>query len=228
MAAAPLSAIPIEDRTVSLTEEVRKVFIVDQASYDAAGRALQAVIAMRNEIIGHHAEPKRKAHEAHKAICDAEARLLRPVQELEKTLKAAIARYELEQDRKRETEERQATAQAERAALELQEQAIVAAELAGASSAEVAALCSAPLIVPQVETARAQRPDGIRASKTYCVDVTDLRALARAVAEGTAPEGVIEPNMKALNRMAVALKGALNVPGVKVQMKFIVSGREGK
>ncbi len=58
--------------------------------------------------------------------------------------------------------------------------------------------------------------------------MTDLRALARAIGEGAAPEAVIEPNLKALNRMAAALKGALKLPGVEVRRKVIVSGRESK
>jgi hypothetical protein len=46
-------------------------------------------------------------------------------------------------------------------------------------------------------------------------------ALVKAVAAGTQPLALLEPNMPALNKMATALKSAMNIPGVKAEERKV-------
>ena len=52
-------------------------------------------------------------------------------------------------------------------------------------------------------------------SENEVVDMKLVLETTGIVAEGKVPEGIIVADMTVLNRMAVALKGALNIPGVK-------------
>jgi len=52
--------------------------------------------------------------------------------------------------------------------------------------------------------------------------VTDLKALASGVVNGTVPPAFIEPNVKALNQWARATKGSAQLPGVRVIAEQVV------
>jgi hypothetical protein len=58
--------------------------------------------------------------------------------------------------------------------------------------------------------------EGVFLRMEYKTEITDMKELCRAVADGKVPEDYVVPNMKLLNDMARNLKTALCVPGVKV------------
>ena len=86
-----------------------------------------------------------------------------------------------------------------------------------------------PISVPVAQPATAmEQPKGFSTSDQFQVEVTDLKALAQAVAESKAPVEVLQPNLKVLTAMAKALKGNLQLPGVSIIRNLSVSGRKTK
>lgn len=60
-----------------------------------------------------------------------------------------------------------------------------------------------------------QRLEGVAFVEQWSVEVTDLKALALAVAEGRVPQTLIEANLSALTQLARALRTGFSVPGCR-------------
>lgn len=76
----------------------------------------------------------------------------------------------------------------------------------------------APVVVPKTTPKMAGGPVY---REVWAAEVTDIKALCLAVATGKASPECVTGNMVALNRMAVALKGTMNIPGVKAYSKRV-------
>lgn len=150
-------------------------------------------------------------------------------------------RIEEEARRKAEEEARRAAeAERQRLAIELEKARLAAeeaamaaameAELAGASPDAINAILEQPdAVVEEMQAVLAQpviavaipvaptyeRAAGVSVAKTYRAEVVDVRKLAAAVGAGTWPTNLIEPNQPALNAMARASKGSIEIPGVR-------------
>lgn len=208
----------LESKALTWPERAKSIAVTDQESCERAANVLLDVAAMRKEIQEHHAPLKKKAHEAHKAICDAEAKLLEPVAEAEKILKGAISKYQLEEQRKAEEARRIAEEQAQREADEAREAEIEAAEAAGASAEEIQSIVEQPVIptVPVVVTPAPQVPKGLASMTQYKGVVTSLPLLLKAAVEGKVPMSLVQANETALNQFVRATKGTVVIPGVRV------------
>jgi hypothetical protein len=71
-------------------------------------------------------------------------------------------------------------------------------------------------------------PKGISRPKTFVAEVTDLRLLCRAIADGKAPVHYVSANMTALNQLARAQQSALVLPGVRAIPSTGVSARSSR
>jgi hypothetical protein len=207
----------LEQKALTLPEQAKAIIIRDQPTYELAAEKLLAVAAMRREITEYHAPLKAKAHEAHKAICNAEAGMLAPVAEAERILKTGIATYTAEQRRIQEQREREAREAADRAAAEALEASIEAAEAEGASVDEVQAIIEQPMVAPAVYVAPTIQPvSGIGTAKTYHAELVSIRELCKAVALGQVPEAYVSANLPALNGVARSTKGSMRIPGIRI------------
>ena len=138
----------LEQRALSLPEKARSIVIRDQPTYTLAATTLQDVVAIRKQITEYHKPLKEKAHQAHQAICDAEAGMLKPIADAEAILKRGIGTWHAEQSRIEEEARRKAEEEARKAqeverqrqALELEKARLAAeqASLAAATEAEAA------------------------------------------------------------------------------------------
>lgn len=206
----------LQERAVSLVAQAQDIRVIDQSSYDRACDFLLGVGALRKTIVEHHAPVKKRTHEAHKEACAMEQRQLTPVTMAETIIKRSILIYEQEQKRLQEERDQKAREEAELARAEMIEAAAVAAEAEGATAEEVEAIITQPVIAPPVSAPKTfQRASNILLAQTWKAEVFDMKALAKAVAEGKAPVSAIEPNMTALNQMARAMKSGFNLPGVR-------------
>ena len=61
--------------------------------------------------------------------------------------------------------------------------------------------------------------------KTWVGEVTSIDKLAKAIASGMAPSSLIQINQSALNAYAKAVKGGVDLPGVKFYEKASLSVR---
>ncbi|MGH9437126.1 MAG: hypothetical protein ACRD22_04330 [Terriglobia bacterium] len=192
-----------------------------------ASELLASVLSLKAAIVAYHAPDKKRAKEAHERTCQAEHADLDPVVCLEKQIKRIIAALELKRRQEKEEADRAARHAAEEAAAVLQQQIAGAAEQSGASPEAIASLSAMPMPVPVAQQApEIERPKGFSTGDQFEVEVTDIQALARAVIEGRAPVEVLQPNLKVLGAMAKALKGNLQIPGVRITKSISVSGRK--
>lgn len=156
---------------------------------------------------------KEAANKAHKAACEREKELLAPLNEAEKALKASMGAYVAEQERKRREAEEAARREAEAAAQRMLEQA-VKLDSEGNSAAAAEALENADVMAstPIVAAAPVAAVKGVTSKKTWDVVIEDP-ALVPIEVLGV----VIRPvDEMALKKLAIASKGTLKVPGVRV------------
>jgi hypothetical protein len=218
MAAQPITDIePLERCALTLPDEARAVTITSQATYDRAVEMLRGAVALADEISAHYRPLKEKAYQAHRAICEAEKKLLAPPTEAASILKRSIAAWDQEQERLRREAEARLAAEERRRAEGQQLAAAAEAEALGATQEDVDAILSEPVPVVAVQAApRYQRAQGVVARTIYSARVVNLKALLRAVLDGTVPEQAIMANQTFLNAQARALKEAMQYPGVQL------------
>ena len=213
----------LETKAATLVEQARALEIRNRQTYELAAERLLGVAELRREITAHHAPMKKAAHAAWQETIAAEKRLLEPVEQAERLYKAGIALYESEQ-RRLEAEARvKAEAEARRTAEEAREREIQQAEAEGADAQEVAAMIAAPLVVapPAVEPAF-QQAKGVSTALNWKGEVTSMAALVKAIAAGEANISLVTPNEPAINQLARATRGTLQVPGVRFFSEPIV------
>lgn len=211
---------------LSWPEKAKGIIVVDQAGYDVAVEVGRGVVALRKEIETQFAEPKKKANEAHKAITAMEKRYLDPLVEAESILKASIRTFTAAQERIRLENEQRLRAEQARMDEEARIAAAIEAEQAGASEAEVQAVIEEPTFVaPVIAAPTFSKAVGTSNPVTWSAEVFDMKQLCSAIAAGRQPEALVAANQPALNKMAVALKSALSIPGVKAVSTTVVRFR---
>lgn len=201
---------------LSWPEKAKAVVVKDQAGYDNAVAMGQDVVTLRKEIEKEFADPKKKAFEAHRAITAMEKKYLDPLVQAETILKDSIRKFTAEQERIRLENERILREQQARMEEEARLAAAVEAEQAGATEAEVQAVIEEPVYVaPVIAAPTFAKASGTSNPVTWSAQVVDMKKLCAEIAAGRQPETLLVPNQPVLNKMAVALKSALSIPGVK-------------
>jgi hypothetical protein len=213
----------LEEKTLTLAEQAKALKIVDQQSYQIAAERLIAVADLRREILAHHAPIKKSAHESWQQVIAAEKRLLDPVAEAECIYKAGIAAFEREQRRIEAEARAKAEAEARRLAEEQRERELEQAEAEGADAEEIAAMVNAPLVVapPPVEPAF-QHAKGVTTAMNWKGEVISLEALVKAIAASKANINLVMANETAINQLARATHGTLQVPGIRFSSQPVV------
>lgn len=138
----------------------------------------------------------------------------------ENTVKKSILRYEEEQERIRREEQRKAEEKARREEEEkrrrLNERADRWEEKGKADKAEsLRQEAEETVVQPPVVQSGSSKVEGTSIRETWKAEVTDLKALVVAVAEGRAPMTFIQANMTAINKTAVSMKDTMQFPGVR-------------
>lgn len=207
-------------------EKARAIGIKDQETYDQATKMLLGIKALRAEIEDHHKPMIEAALRAHRAAIAARKRLELPLEEAEKILKSGILTWHAAQEKIRRELEAQARLEAKRRAEEEALELAIQAESQGMPAPDVEAILEhrEPLPIPAVAPTY-EPAAGISTRTTWQAQVVDLKELALAVGQGKAAINLIEPNMTALNQMARAMQGNLNLPGVKAVPSIQVAAR---
>ncbi len=179
--------------------------------------AKQASLDARKEI-NRRIEEQREAEaaaakKAAEEAAEREAEALR--QEAEEQRQEAEAEAERLRAAGKADEAQQVVQQAEQAA---QHRETVAADVVQEAQ-------QAPVQAFAQPVRRSVPTSGVSYAKEWYAEVNDIKALCAAVANGTAPEDAVSPNMVKLNAMATAMKSALKVPGVAARERDQVSAR---
>lgn len=206
-------ALDVEESALSIPAQAQMLQIRSNGDYKQADDLLVAWKAIENEIHTAFDPICDAAFKAHKEAVSQRKKYIDPIESGRSILKPKMFVYQQEQDRIRQEAQRKAEEEAKRQAEELALQAAVEAEVSGNQElAEAiinepvkAAPVFIPKIVPKAET---------RFRLQYYAEVFDLRKLIIEIAAGRQPITLIEPNMPALNKIAVALKDSMNIPGV--------------
>jgi hypothetical protein len=215
-----LVALPnpaLETTAQSWPDRVEAMMVVDQDSYNQAAEALLALAALEKEIIAEYKEPKQKADAAHKAVVALEKKWLAPVQVARSILSPKIRAFENEQKRIQQEAQRRAEEEAQRIADELALQQAAAAEEAGAPDEIVTQILETPQPVIRPKVAPVfQKASGLGQTTYYSAELVDVKALCKAVIDGTLPENAVLPNMVLANARARTEKDSFKMPGFKL------------
>jgi hypothetical protein len=231
----PAPVINLESAGLVWQGQSAALVIGSAADYAEHAERLKAIKSFQKRV-GEFFEPlKRKASEAHKALCEAERKALQPASDDEAAIKRALVAFDQEQERLRRIEENRLREEArlkeerrrldEAAALEREGVLTGNQELID----EADALILAPVEAPVVHLERATpKVAGIVTREVWKCEVVDLLKLVKAVAEHPQHLNLLMPNNTAIQQMAKALKGAMAIPGIRVyaDTQIAAGGRE--
>ena len=89
-------------QNVSMVEvRAKAMTITSNEDYEKAAEFGQQIKAQAKVVTDFFKPMKDNAYKAHKAVCDREKTMLKPLQEAEKILKKSIAAYQKEQEQKK-------------------------------------------------------------------------------------------------------------------------------
>lgn len=206
----------VETKALSFPDKASAITIDNSEAFIAAGEFLKSVKAMRAEIAATFTPIREKAHAAWKETIRQQEKVEEPLIRAEGILKPRIAAYLTEQERIRREEELrlQKLAQEEEERRQLENAAIL--DDLGETEEANALLEETPVAAPVVVERNVPKVSGIAMTKRYSAECFDLMALVKAVAAGKAPIQCLKADEVFLNRQAVAMREALQYPGVKV------------
>ena len=228
---------------LSWPEIARSLAITSNDTYQEAAGYKKTLRELRQKIEEEFKPMKDAAFKAHKAITSKEAEYLLPLTTAEALITSALKRWQDEQEGLRLAEQRrlmeehrlqELAARLERIkqaeVLRAQEQERMLAEAVAAEAMgipvvveeappveafiEPVAYTPPPVAMPSYEKVK-----GLAITRTWSAKVTNLRLLAKAVADGTVPESYILPNTVALNGRARSDKSEMRIPGVEAQQQ---------
>lgn len=186
-----------------------EIIVFDQPSYEAAGEFLRNIARAKKEIKAKFAEPKKKAAEAHKAICAVENELLAKVSERESEVRQKMMLYY-------QAEQRRIAAEEERKRLEAERQMQIAAEAEAAGDTETAEIAVALAATEESTVTVTPKAAGVSMREVWRAKVVDLNKV---------PREYLIVNQSALDALAKATKGQMNIPGVEFVKEIVSSVR---
>lgn len=198
------------ERQAELKQEVTaaaqaEIAVVDQVSFSAANDMIGRLQTIRKEVVERFAGPKKKAAEAHKAVCELEKSFLSPVDEKIRLLKNATTNWYAAEQKRIAAEEERKRKDAEALAA-LSAEAEESGETALAAEAVVAAALEQATVTVMPKCAG-----------------TSMREVWKAVVEDIAkiPREYLIVNQAMLDKVAQATKGAIPIPGVRFEKTFV-------
>lgn len=230
MQLVPTSKDSLQAEAQTWASKAAGLRISDTESCVNASHFLRSIKGLRADIqrwfephVEAATETKRKAELARKALTDERDRMEAPLVAAETQVKRALLTWETEQERRRVAEEQRLQDEARRhaeaatvaAAADLERQAVATGDAVMLQEAHdiLEQPIEAPVVVVKPSMPKVQGVTYRDQWKAH--DQVDVRALARAVADGIAPPTLLLPNMTALNQMARATQGTQKVPGVR-------------
>lgn len=229
---------PQDEQTVrnilSVLSDANGLTIKTDAGNRLAGDLVRRIASSRRDLEALQKHLLEPVKEQEKRIRDFIRPNLARIEEGERAVKGEITRFAIEQQRVREEADRRLAAAAEKERLErerLAEQHRAKAEAAttDAQRARYEALAEAQeekaAAVMPATVAEPERVSGVSMRDNWAATVFDLRALCQAVVDGSVDIEAILPNQPYLNGLARALKGKLNIPGVRPVNNPSVSAR---
>ena len=175
------------------------IVVCNQQSYERAGAMLQQIAKIKKGIQAEFAEPKKKAHEAHKALTALEKRFLDFASQGEAELRNKIEHYW-------QAEQARIAAEEERKRIESEKQMQIAANAEAAGDTETAEIATALAAMEESTVTAAPKAAGVSMREVWSAEIEDITKV---------PREYLIPDMNALNALAKAMKKESPIPGVK-------------
>jgi len=219
----------VTKEVLSVPDRANLIIVKDQVSLTAANQVFLDIKGLRKKIEDTFSPIISAAHRTHQEAIAQRKKIEEPLIVAERYLNGQVTSYHQEIEKKRREEEeiaRQEAVKAEMARRKAEEDDRIrqAAELEAAGATEEAeALVNETVeenqkpievYIPPPPTPKVEL-EGATVKTYWQAEVTDLRALCRAVADGKAAIACVEPNMTVLNAQARALKKEMAIPGVR-------------
>jgi hypothetical protein len=207
--------------TTALAAQANAVVVTNDAQKQDAANFLKAIKEKAKAVTDFFAAPKKKADELHKAICEQEKTILQPLKDAETIIKRTVGEYDNQQRMERNRLEQEARRRQQEEADRLLAEA-AAAEQSGDTIGAETLLASAEIVADMKPTVTAP-------AKTSGIS-TRYKWVAEVVADAAVPTHInglcIRPiDIAALNKLAQASNGTLDVPGVKFKQEPIITVR---
>jgi hypothetical protein len=223
MKAKTMEQEELRQEALTWPDRARDLTVNSVATCAAASEQLLGIKGLRLKIEETLGPAVRKAYEAHKAIVMVRKSIEDPLIEAETILKLSLSVYEIEQRKMAEEEQRTERERQEREAQRERDAELSLAKAEGASKAELKEIAARPLPPPVTIPQKPWRAPGITMRDNWKVVIEDKMKLIRYCATNPDHHNLLEPNLTALNAMARALKGVLNLPGVRVVKEPVVA-----
>lgn len=208
----------VNQEVMDINSQAKALKIIDSQSYITAGNLWRAIKELRKKVDDTFSPIISAAFQAHKTAVAKKKEVDIPLEEAERRVKSAMSNYEAEEELKRLAEQRRLEEIVRKEEENRRLQEAIEAEKAG-DHAEAEAIINEPVQVNTVvlpKTAFVPKISGGPSFReVWSAEVIDIKLLCRAVADGKASPECVMGNMPVLNKMAMALKQTMNIPGVK-------------
>ena len=186
-----------------------EISVVDQESYEKANKQIAHLQAVRKNVVNFFADQKKLTAAAHKAVCNSEKQMLDPVDTKIAALKGETTRwYTAEQAR--------IAAEAERKRREAEELAKLAQEAEATGDEATAQEAVVEAVMAEANVTVMPKVAGTSMREVWKAEVTDINAV---------PREYMMVNQAALDSVAKATKGTLNIPGVRFVKTYVNATR---
>jgi len=224
--------VPTEFRKEAVIQEevsvvelrAREITIASDDDYEKAAEFGQQIKGQAKVVTDFFKPMKDHAYQAHKAVCDREKTMLKPLQEAEKILKANMASYYQEQERKRLQLEAQMRREAEAEKNRKLSEAIALEEEGKLEEAEAAILdaqITESIAVKAVVIMDTPKPKGVSHTKEWEIESIDPE-LVPVMLAGVEIRPIDE---KAIMRLIRASKGSIQISGIRYKETFKIGIR---
>lgn len=203
--------------------EASQLKVVDDASYQIAGNVLTEIKTKQKMVKEYFAPLKEAANKAHKAITSKERETLKPLEEIERSLKSEMSDYFMEQERKKreaeallrkqiEEEKRRALAEAEKLEKEGKTEESDMAFQQAVDAEEMAMFTKVEVEKPKVK--------GVGTQKDWELTITD-EAKVPAYIMGACVRPV---DLTAIKKLVKATEGKIRIEGISINETVIIKG----
>jgi len=199
----------VKTEALTIIQKATGLQVVDSESYRSAGSLWQDIKAMKDQVNESFRPIIEKAHAAHKEALAQKAKIFDPLDNAGRAVKAAMEKYDREQEAIRQAERRRIEAEMRAAEEERRLQAAIAAENSGRQEqAEKILDIPISISVPKTELPpSAPKMEGGPVYRTvWKVEVTD---------ESILPREMMVPDLVKLGQLARVMKEKFSVPGAR-------------
>lgn len=204
-----------ETKVAGLLEAAKSFNVATVEQYEAGADELKQIKAAQKNLEDLRTGMTGPLNASLKKINDFFRAPTERLREAEHLIKRALIGFTAEQEKKRREAQAKLDAEARKEREKIAAQAAKAAAAGKAERAEMLQRKSASVVAPIIAPPAPQAA-GISERTVWHGECTDLMALVKAIAAGTAPLSLVLPNAKVISQQARSLRADFIAPGVRV------------